>query len=460
MSNTLQISLTEKQLLKSFIDYPEYLIEDDIFISDIGKEFHYILLSLKDENLNTIPEHILKKSIEYVNEKAIQAVLDISYQKEHINTYIKELNTYNKLHNIENSILKNLTIELTKKGTKDLEVIKNLYNELGNILDSIENCNENNPLTFHDALIKHEDTLIKRSSTKLQTSGCYLFDKIMPNIIPGLCTISGYSGSMKTTTMLYLAKQRLIKRLPTCYVNTELAFTGFMDNSISSMIKEPYYDILGISHTTDHEMIDFNGIIEKYEKLIDKYQPHDKFLLYPKSSCSIQELKQFILYSRKKMKLNNDTTLFVIIDLMSMLDEFGNDSKSNKADSIENGVNKINDIGLSTNSLILGTVQLRRIEPVKKIEREEDIEKFKPTLSGLKSSGAWEERSRWVIALHNPYHIVHKWPCNPILKESIDPILELTILKDTYTGMTGTSIQYYFNSEYKNLSPYENTDNI
>jgi hypothetical protein len=281
-----------------------------------------------------------------------------------------------------------------------------------------------------------------------------MFDKLLPHIVPGVCIVGGYSGSMKTTFMLYLAKQRLVKRLPTIYVNTELSFGGYMDSSIASMIKEPYYDILGIGDNP--EMIDFNSIMEKYSNLKDKYKEHTMFRLWPKASASLTDLKAFILSARKSMGLKEGTTLFAFVDLLSMIKEFNDvEGGRNKADTIENGINLLNEIALSTNTLLIGTVQLKRQDPVRRIEREEDIEKFRPTLATIKSAGAYEERARFVILLHNPYHIVHKTPCNPIIRDTISPILELMMMKDTYIGKTGDMIKYYFNASIKNLNPYE-----
>lgn len=453
MSNSLEITLAEKQIIHAWID-DETLFKDDetLFITEIAIEFHSIFYDLKEEGLSFIPEHILKKAFELVDERAIKAVLDTSYQKDKLDVYYRELLINQNLLKIENEVLSSLTKEINKKGPKDIQALSALGNELNNLLSSISD-GKNEPLTFYDALEKHEPTLEQRANSIKQHSGCYMLDKLLPHIVPGVCTIGGYSGSMKSTLIHYILKQRIAKRLPTIMVNTELAFSGLMDSLISSMIKEPYYDILGISEKED--MIDFNGIMEKYDGLMKRFFKNDTFRLWPSSSCSIADLKKFILDSRKKMNLLENTTLFVLVDLMSMIKDFTQEGGKTKADTIEDGVNILNEVGLETNSLIIGTVQLKRQDPVKRIEKEEDIEKFRPTLATIKSSGAWEERSRFVILLHNPYHIVHKTPCNPVIKDLINPILEATMMKDTYVGKTGDTIKFYFDAPTKSLYPYE-----
>jgi len=455
MSTNLEISLTEKQILHAWLDNPDLVSEDNIFITEIGNELQFILLALKDNSLSFIPEHILKNTIEFIDERALQAVIDTQYQNDKIDFYIKELQENAKLIEIENKV-NVLSSDLLKKGTNKIKKVEDFHNEVGYILDSLETQNKK-PYTFFQALSEHEPVLEQRAHLLSQHSGCYMFDRLMPHIVPGLAVIGGYSGSMKTTFVSYLAKQRIQKRLPSIYVNTELSFNGLMDSMIASMIKEPYYDILGISD--DRDMIDYNSIMGKYDSLMYKYVEHNMFRLWPKSSCSIEELKKFVIDSRKAMNLNSKTTLFAFVDLMSMLEEFnGSEGGKNKADIIEKGVNVINDIGLSTNTLIIGTVQLKRTDPVKKIERMEDIEKFRPTLASLKSSGAWEERSRFVMLLHNPFHIVSKTPCSPIIRDMVDPVLEVTMMKDTYIGNTGETIKYYFDAPIKSLTPYEETE--
>jgi hypothetical protein len=451
-NNLLRISLTERQLLKAYIDNPTLIPDDDIFITEIAKEYHFAFLELRDNELSFIPEHILKQSIEYIDEKSLQAILDTDYQSDKIHIYEKELNVDSKLQTLESSILRRLTTELTKKGNKDVESIQSIYEELGETLNSIDDKKEK-PLKFHEVLNEHLPILEGRINHVVQSTGCHLMDSLIPNPTAGLAIVGGFSGSLKTTlTTNYWAKQRLIKRLPTGVINTELSTQGYVDNFIPSMIKESYRDILML----DPDNVDFNVILEKYEKLTNRYDKHTKFLMFPKNSCSIAELKTFIKFCRKTMNLPDNTLLYIFADLLSMFSDFCESANSTKADAIENGVNKINTIALETNTLVIGTVQFKRPDFAtgRKIEKEEDIDKLKASLSAIKSSGAWVERARWAFLLHNPYNIVHSYPCNPVLKEMIDPILEVTIAKDTYMGMNGKSIKYYFNGDQKQLVPY------
>lgn len=458
MSNTLKISLTEKQLLHAYIDNPDLLLDnEDLFITEIAREYHTVLLILKDKGYSFIPEHILKEKFELIDSDSLQSILETSYQKDKIKEYEQDLIVEAKFNELQNKIVKNIAFELSKKGPKDMESLKNLYQELGETLDIIENKRQKDtPFTFTEMLNEHLPEMKKRVNMIHQPTGCFLMDTLIPNPVAGLCILGGFSGSLKTTFTSYWAKQRLVKRMPTAVVNTELAFDGYVDNFIPSMIKESYADILSLNP----DNTDFGIILEKYEKLMGRYSTHNKFFMYPKNSCSIFEIEQFIKYTRKKMNLSNDKLLYVFADLLSMFSDFNESRNMTKADAIENGVNRLNSICLEHNVLLVGTVQFKRPDFAigRQIEKEEDIEKLRASLSSIKSSGAWVERSRWVLLLHNPFNLVNTYPCNPILKETIDPILEVTLAKDTYMGNNGKTIKYYFNGELKQLIPYLEND--
>jgi len=445
-----EVAITEKQILHLFIDNPSLLREDIDFISDIGKEFYFILLELKKENFDFLLEHIIKQSKKLVDISVINSVYSTEYQLDKLDTYIKELQTNDLLSSMESKILK----EVSKKGTKDVDKLKELYNEFGSVINKLDTITskEKKELNFYDLLVEHKQVISNRSRAIRQTTGCFNLDKVLPVIIPGIVLITGYSGSAKSTYSHYLMRQRLIKRLPTISVNTELSKVGVMDGLIPSLINVPYYDILGIDN---NDMIDYNHILEEYDKLIEKYKDKEYFKYLNKYSCSSTELNNFIISSRRNMKMKDETTLFCFVDLFSMMSDFNDSTKGYaKAEVINTVLDKVNEVCLRTNTLLIGTVQLKRRDELKKITKIEDIETFRPNLSSIKSSGAWEERARLVLSLHNPWSIVHKNPCDELLRLTIDSVVELDTQKDTYFQQAGTRIKYLYQSDYKTFMPY------
>jgi hypothetical protein len=85
--------------------------------------------------------------------------------------------------------------------------------------------------------------LDKRASGIKSTTCDYCLDTLIPNLQAGLGFIVCMSGSMKSTYIIKLLRNRITKRLPTCAVNTELTRATYVDTMISTMIDENYTDL-------------------------------------------------------------------------------------------------------------------------------------------------------------------------------------------------------------------------
>lgn len=454
-SDKINIIITEKQILHTIIDNPHLVFEEDIFITEIAKEYQCIFLELKDENLTFIPEHIIKKSIHETNEKSLQAIYDTQYQVDKFNEYKEELKKLNILNLFDVDVLPLVQEEIKKGFKKDIENFYLIRDSLNKILLDYETIKRLPYYTFYDALEKHEDILIQRYNSYGQGTGCYHLDKIIKNYAPAVATLTGRSGSMKTTFINYITKVRLQKKMPTLLVNTEISFTSLMDNTISSMMKIPYMDIIGINEFGEvNETVDTSVIVEKYNELKMKFFEEKNFLMYPYNSCNLNQLKVFIKDARRIMELPNNYTLMVLIDLLSMIEEM-NESKHgmNKADTIESSMNILNSIALETNSFILGTLQFKEDRKPIRIETEEQLEKLKPSPQDIKGSNAFFERSRYALGIFNRKYEVTKNNCNPVIRNLQDSTVEIFSMKDSMTGTTGQNIKYYFNPDMKVFLP-------
>ena len=442
----LTISILEKQILKCWIDNPNLILEDDIFISETTKEFQFILLNLIDEHKELNEEHILTSAIEYVSKESVIAIQETKYQVEKLNDYIQKLRAKNILHSFRNELLSEINSEDT-----DFDKVVSIQSSLDEAIEKIENPKENEGLSFKDLIDNHIDILKDRKNGVHTTTGDYLLDKI-ERPVSGIWTIVGYSGSCKSTFVATQLKTRIAKRLPTVYFNTELSVEGVMDGILPSLIKETYNDMRG--KMNDDEHIDFDNIIDKCNYLAE-HSDKSKFAYYPNSSVCINDIKKFCLLQRKKMNLKKNDLLFAYIDLMSMVKEFQDSTHgSNRSDVILQALNKLNTIALTNNILFIGTVQAKRMPTGIKINKEEDLMKFQLDASAIRDSSGYEERSRLVLSIFNPYNIVHKNPCSEIIRQITEPIIYVKSLKNTY-GEVGTEVYYYFDVEYKNLYPYE-----
>lgn len=331
----------------------------------------------------------------------------------------------------------------------ELEDFVKLRNDIDNILNSQIKVEDG--LTFSQMVKNHTNVIKKRASDKRITCGDNLLDSVIPNPQAGIVSIVGYSGSMKSTYVHHLCQLRIIKKLPTVLFNTELSDEGIMDSITPIMIKENISDIMGMYNDDEH--IDYETILDKYKQLEMKYKDMNNFLYYPKHHVSIEEFKEFCKYARKKFNLKKDDLLFAFVDIMTMIEEFN--KGTNRTDAIKLGMDALNEFVLEENIILFGTAQLNRPKTVH-IKSEEDIDKFRMSASDIKDSAEIENRSRLLLGIFNRKNIVDKNPCDPIIKELTEPILDLTVLKNTYTNTLGERIYYLISSEYKSLIPYPN----
>lgn len=443
----LQTAVLERQVLHAIMDDSSRIFEEDIFVSEVAKEFHYILLSLVDENKALLPEHIIMKSVEYVDAEVIIAVQSTQYQDDLFDEYKKKLYMRSVIIETRNGLLDILN-DNNKDDTEKFLEVEQAFEQSK---EKIE-VGDSRYLSFSELIKRHKQTIEKRAKHMRISTGCYNFDKIMPNPTAGIVIIAGFSGSTKSTLCHYLIKQRIAKRFYTTYFNTELAMDGVMDSIMPSIVKVPYMDILGLDDDDEH--IDYGDILTKYNDAIKHFQNQKNFRMYPYSSVSLKEMRKFNLKARKDFKMKPDDLLISFVDLVSMVEEFASEGKTTRADMISQALNVLNGYALKDNTLYIATVQLKRMPQKISVEKEEDLEKFRPDLAMIKDSGTYEERARMVIGIHNPYHIVRKVNCNKIVKDLTEPLIELQVLKDTYTGKTGNIIKYYFDSEYKVYVPY------
>ena len=131
-----------------------------------------------------------------------------------------------------------------------------------------------------------------------------------------------------------------------------------------------------------------------------------------------------------------------------------NVSGTSRADAITQGVNKLNEFALSDNVFFLGTIQTRKMNNVPKIEKIEDLNKFKIDTGMIKESNSILERGRVLLSIHNPKYIVNQNPCSQLIRDLVDPILEVTVLKNSWSDTMGKSIYYYIDGEHKDLVNY------
>lgn len=445
----LKVAILERQILHCLFDHNELLDKEEIdfFTSAQAQEFYFDMLNLKSKNKKIIAENIITLDNEYVNSDLILAVQDTDYDIDEFETYKNKLRQKSIIHELRYNIL------------DELNESKDDYDKLDSVIGLIEDAkkkntdNKTNYYTTHELIEEYKVEIGKRSKGIKNTTGDYNLDKLISNAQAGIGLIIGMSGSMKSTFIIKLLRNRITKRLPTCAINTELTHATYMDTLVSTMIDESYTDLLG---NKEDDFVDWDTIISKLDELEKRYDRiNKKFAFYPENAVSIKKIENFCLQCRKDFNLKKDELLFCTIDLLLMLEDM-NVSGLSREDAITQGLNKLNEVALKHNIFFLGTIQSRRKKDTIKIEKIEDLVKYKIALEEIKSAGSLEERSRVIIALHNPHYLANRNPTTPqIVKDLVDPILELTVLKNSWEDNLGKTIYYYIDNEHKDLIDYE-----
>ena len=442
--NNTKIAVLEKQILHCLFDHTELLDEKEIdcFISSQAQEFYFDLLHLKNEGKKIIAENIVTLDNQFLTSEMVIAVQSTDYDVKEFDFYVSKLETKALIHEFKSDTLSDLSENVS--DFEKLEKIKERINELEQ-----KRSNKSDYMTFHDLLEEYKVELDKRASGIKTTTGDYCLDTLIPNLQAGLGFIVGMSGSMKSTYIIKLLRNRITKRLPTCAVNTELTRATYVDTMISTMIDENYTDL-----TESDENTDWDNIFNKLNELESHYDKYGKrFAFYPSNIASISDIKTFCRKCRKDFKLRDDELLFCTIDLTLMISDM-NVSGTSRADAITQGVNKLNEFALSDNVFFLGTIQTRKMNNVPKIEKIEDLNKFKIDTGMIKESNSILERGRVLLSIHNPKYIVNQNPCSQLIRDLVDPILEVTVLKNSWSDTMGKSIYYYIDGEHKDLVNY------
>ena len=453
----LKVSILEKQILRCLLEHNELLdkYEIDCFISPQAQEFYVDLLTLKSNNKQIIVENILTLDNDFLTSDLVIAVQETEYDVNELEEYISKLSTKSLIHEFKSDVLTDLN-----ENDSDYEKLEQIKNRITELEDKTSNKN-NDSNSFPSLIREYKEEIKKRSKGIRNTTGDYNLDKLIGGYQAGIGVIVGMSGSMKSTFIIKLLRNRITKRLPTVAFNTELTKATYMDTLTSTMIDEDYSNLTGFD-SDENDMQDWDSILAKLDELEKVYEKQEKkrklFEFYPNNSVSMSEIRQFCKKCRKDFKLKDDEILFCTIDLLLMVKDM-NVNGTSRADAITQGLNKLNEMALQDNIFFLGTIQSRRLQNDIKIENIDDLQKYRINLTQLKESASIEERARIVLSLHNPKYLANRNPtCPQIVRDLVDPILELTVLKNSWQDNLGETVYYYIDSEHKDLVDYTPVD--
>jgi replicative DNA helicase len=451
LANIIEISTNEKQLLACYVNNPDTLVlsEENNFISEIGKNYYETLCILKREGLSFSTDNIIKygQSVNKENLKPeiLSRILEAKAVREELDSYKASQKKYFIIDKIQSEILKKIATESYRKGDISVDELTKLNEEMRSLLREID-TRKVDTFSMTDAMDKYIPMVEERlRGTRKYSSGDPYLDKELYNesLMPGqISIVFGHPGSGKSTFVHGLIVKRLVKRLPTLYVATEMDFESTMDALVANLSDMTTGELTGSVFPTGEAP---EYVIEKVRGVRKRFIRNRNFAYTDTQGLSVARLEKLIATTKDSLGLKQDDYLFVAIDLLTMLKDFGRA----KADEIEYGMNQIHELAKKTNTHIMGVVQARRNERMI-ITEVDDLERFRPTLEQIKNSGAIEERSRIILGVYRMKHFMKKYmPDAPELAVT-DDIMEIQILKQNNADV-GVILKYLFIPEKRKL---------
>jgi replicative DNA helicase len=448
--SSLNIAYIEQNMVADILTYPAHVneIEEKYFISPAAKAIFRAVKTLLEEGLELSNRNLVievSKTEENVREDQIQNIRLVEVEENSFEYTYKLLRTAKAQVNIQEELTGNLLKESAKKEM-DVERIKEFRDLLTENIEEIEGKDKVllDTATWLD--IYEADMQKRRNGLSFYSTGDSALDKLLTTgFEPGYFNIlAGHSGIGKSSFALMLNNKQINRQIPSLRISNEMTAISDMDRLIAQRNRLPIR--LFYPHRGNDEGIPdyvFQTIKQEREKL-----GKAKFFRYayvPNLSLDDVEL----LIKKAKIEMGVDS-LNVTIDLLTKVTDFNGD---NKASRYEDGVNKLDTIAKTTNSSILGIIQLRRPNEKMVVKDEEDLERFRPQAQEIKNSGALEERSRIVMTIFRKRFWAEKYFKDDPILEIIENIAEIDILKQNL-GNIGTQAKYLFDGECASFSTY------
>lgn len=444
------------RLLNSLARHPNLLdnpnITEDTFTEETAKSCYVALRKLKDENLDITPASLLQAGQETdfeITPQIVQTIFDIDLNgAENIQDILSTLNTATTKDTVKKK-LENLILRLNEPGEiKSDFLLEQLY-EADEIITH-HNKNKSTLLSFSDWADEYIDCLEERKTGRKYSFGCPLLDVTFPRgATPGTITVVAAATSMgKSNFVISLENTLLEQNSPSMYLSLEMGSEDTMDRVISNRC-----DIVG---SELYAAENAQGLIERVLQEKEALKNRDKFYFCKATSVNLSKLRNLI--REFKQKARTDYGL-IAIDLISSMDGFMvGDHGASTAAMIENNMNKLENLAKEENVHLLLVVQIKRDSENAKPNSIEDINYLRPSLSDIKNSGAYAEKSSQVLALFRPKYYLDRFrermsEMDQQAIDDTDDVLEVQVLKDRSGPNSGKILKYMFDGAHSRVYP-------
>src|SRR5574344_244103 len=439
--NALSDSGVSKDLLihevcKTIYDVIEQLYQQNIPISEnavyqraSGLNINVTIDSIKTiANINKDPNVCTKDivSLLYDTKQSLSAISDMREVESEIHsnpirTPESDDKIRQKLYEIEGKLLSSI-------GVKRVENFDELTTDYLDIFESRKNGKK----------YLFNDPILDKAITCGPAPGC-----------GGM--IAAATGMGKSAFCLNLINRFINLGTPVMYYSLEMGKADTMDRLIALRKQLPLSDIINPPDTDTWQVLK-----KEIQQECEILKQNKNFRFSECASISLPQVKQDITKFQTDI---GQQYCIVVFDLLSIVKEFMVTDKSgvNFAQGIEVAINVLNAMAKELGFHYIAVLQMNRKGEDERIDDVKDINKFRPTRTGIKNAGAFLERCRYALSLFRPRYYAEEYIEYTALWEDMQDICQVSSLKQNQ-GKVGKLGDYLFNPDYMEMTPMEDTE--
>jgi replicative DNA helicase len=447
------ISLAERRILNGCF-YDQKLIEKvshEDFVHGVASSLMKAMERMKSEGTTFTRGALLQKAADIdldVDTDLMEAVFDDTTPGEPIDDAIKTLKKGKKRIDTIRELKK--TIELIDQAPIDDEDAEaKIRDNIDEALEAFAWVDEDVQRVYDmpEWMEKYEGEREKRKKGKQYPFNNFVFDELIPDgAFPGTFgCLAASSGSGKSTIALKLMRSLISTNVPCMMFSLEMALIPTADRMLASELQIPYSAM-----TNPGDPVEFESISKKILAVREELDSHKKFRICESADLSLKDIERHV---RKFQSEIGQRYCVVIIDLLSMVKEFSQSKGGmNYADSVTTAVNSLSSLVKTLGIHVVGVVQLNRSSESEKAKTWDDLVKFKPQRSQIKSSNGYLERSRYILGAYRPLFWAISQGLPEIEYQDKLDICEISVLK-VNNGETGKVIECVFDGEVFDVIP-------
>lgn len=442
--------IAEYRLLNALVRNVSYLddarVSEDVFINETAKSFFEAIQRLNDQKIEITPASLYQAAYNIdinATEQEVKRIYELDSEgASSLDDIIHTLNV-SQAKQIVLSKLDALKRAITTPGDPNVEIInEGLYNieqDVSKIGKSTSKL-----LSYSEWTDRYINDLEERKRGRTYSFGDLHLNKyLFKGAAPGCITIVTAQTNMgKSTYVLSLMDGMIDENIPSMYISLEMGTIDTMDRLVASR--------LGIENKELYNPENMEGIIEQVRDEAQNLSNRKNFYFCEATGVDIPKLKSLIREFKQKTKKDY---CIVAIDLLSGMKGFMNSSNgASTASTIENNMNRLEDLAKEENVHIIGVVQLNRSSDNYKISHVEQINGLRPTLGDVKNSGAYAEKATTLLALFRPKYYADRYCKEDPATATMQDLLEVQVLKDR-NSQAGEIFKYMFDGKYFRLLP-------